>query len=240
MSGPPPTLRFSTTRQAAELHGVKFCVHGRAGAGKTTLVKTLAEFCPTILISAESGLLSLRDVDIPTIVITNFAEFEEAYKWIAYSEHARPFFAVALDSVSEVAENCLAIEKANTKDGRKAYGELHEKVMKQLKLYRDLPGRHVYFSAKQGRVKDEVTGITRYGPDMPGQQLIKDLPYLFDELFSLEIGVTPEGQQYRYLLTDTTQTHEAKDRSGALDLWEPPDLGHVIKKILAATTITGN
>ena len=233
-------LHFTYSDEAALQHGVKFGVHGRAGAGKTTLVGTLAEMFPTVLISAESGLLSIRHLRIPTIVINSLQEFQEARKWLTGSADARRNFqAVAIDSASEIAEKTLGVEKANTKDGRRAYGEMHEKMMEEFKGFRDAAGFHIYFSAKQGKFTDEVSRLTRYGPDFPGQQLIKDFPYLFDELFALEIGRAQDGTEYRYLLTKTNMQYEAKDRSGALDEMEYPHLGHVINKILAATTPTG-
>lgn len=207
------------------------CVHGRAGAGKTTLIKTLPN---PIVLSAESGILSLRDVDIPTIVIHNFAEMDEAYRFLTESEHAKAFESVALDSISEIAEVCLVNEKAATKDGRRAYGEMGDKMRNLIRHYRDLPGKHVYFSAKQGYNRDEVTNISRYGPSMPGSSLTADMPYFFDELFSLEIGRSPEGQEFRYLRTTLDLQYEAKDRSGVLAPYEEPHLGKIIEKILAA------
>lgn len=228
-------LHFTDTQEASRLHGVKICVHGRAGAGKTTLVATLPD---PILLSAESGVLSLRHVKIPQITIRSFDEMDEAYKFLTQSDHAKQFKSVALDSVSEIAEQCLSAEKAKTKDGRQAYGELNEKVTKMIKQFRDLSGKHVYFSAKQGSNTDEMN-VTRYGPNMPGKSLTQDMPFLFDEVFALEIGKTKDGQQYRYLLTETDLQYEAKDRSGALEKVEEPHLGKVIEKILAATTTEG-
>jgi len=230
-------LTFTTTAEAARLHGVKSCAHGRGGVGKTTLVRTLHEWPstgPTLLLSAESGVLSLGDVEIPQITITNYAEMDEAYNFIAFSEHAKKFKSVALDSISEIAEQCLRGEMAVRKDGRAAYGEMGSQMRELIRKFRDLPNKHVYFSAKQSNNKDDITGVSRYGPSMPGQALTKDMPYFFDELFSMEIGVIPEtGQQYRYLRTQLDLQFEAKDRSGALDALEEPHLGKIIDKILA-------
>ena len=231
------TLVFTTTDVAAREHGVKICTHGRGGVGKTTLVRTLHEWestGPCVLLSAESGVLPLGDIAIPQITITDYKQMEEAYNWIAFSEHARQFKSVALDSISEIAEKCLIGEKISKKDGRAAYGEMGDQMRELIRKFRDLPGRHVYFSAKQSFNKDEVTGVTRYGPSMPGQALTKDMPYFFDELFSMEIGVIPEtGVEYRYLLTRLGLQHEAKDRSGALADMEEPHLGKIIDKIMA-------
>lgn len=228
-------LQFTTTDELAKLHGVKCCVHSRAGMGKTTLIRTLHEHAvtgPCIMLSCESGALSLGGVRIPAINIHSIPEMKEAYNFVAYSEHARPFRSIALDSISEIAEVCLGEEKGKTRDGRKAYGEMADEMAILIRQFRDLPGRHVYFSAKQSWLKDEVTGISRYGPSMPGQRLNGEMPYFFDEVFSLEIGRTADGREFRYLRTKTDPQYDVKDRSGKLDPWEEPHLGKVIAKIL--------
>jgi hypothetical protein len=69
---------------------------------------------------------------------------------------------------------------------------------------------------------------------MPGSKLGPQLPYLFDEVFRLGINKTPQGEQYRFLQTQPDLQCDAKDRSGALDPIEQPDLNHVITKILGA------
>lgn len=230
-------LVFTTTDVAARQHGVKICAHGRGGVGKTTLNRTLHDWpstSPLILLSAESGILPLGDISIPQVTISDYKEMEEAYNWIAFSSDGMEFRSVSLDSISEIAEKCLIGEKRIKKDGRAAYGEMGDQMRELIRKFRDLPGRHVYFSAKQSYNKDEVTGITRYGPSMPGQALTASMPYFFDELFSMEIGTIPEtGQEYRYLLTRLGIQHEAKDRSGALDDMEEPHLGKIIDKIMA-------
>ena len=225
-------MRFSTTKDEARQHGIKALVHARGGMGKTTLCKTAPD---PIIISAEAGLLALGDVEIPTIVIETFADVDEAYRFVAYSEHAKHFQTVCLDSITEIAEQCLSAEKGKSKDPRKAYGEMQDEVLKRIKWFRDLVGKHVYLSCKQESVKDEVSGVTLYGPRMPGRQVGPQLPYLFDEVFSLEIGRTADNVDFRYLRTRTGLQYEAKDRSGKLDEFEPPDLGHIFNKILGTT-----
>lgn len=225
-------LNFTYTQDAAQVHGVKICIHGRAGVGKTHIVRTLPE---PILLSAEAGVLSLRDVRIPQITISSFQEMEEAYNFLTLSEHAKGFQSVALDSISEIAEQCLSHFKAVKKDGRAAYGEMQDEMSKWIRKFRDLPGFHVYFSAKQEYTQNEMNQ-TKFGPSMPGRKMTQDMPYFFDELFSLELGQTPEGVVYRYLRTKPDLQYEAKDRSGVLDEIEEPHLGKVINKILAGTT----
>ena len=57
------SIKLTSTAQAAVDNGIKVLVHGPAGSGKTTLCATTGE--PTVIISAEAGLLSLRGHDIP-------------------------------------------------------------------------------------------------------------------------------------------------------------------------------
>ncbi len=224
-------ITLTTTRQAAASNGVKVLVHGPAGAGKTVLCATTE--APTVIISAEAGLLSLRNTDIPVIEVTSIQDVQDAYQFITESAEAKDFQWVCLDSISEIAEVCLAREKAATKDPRQAYGALQEHMAHLIRAFRDLAGRNVYFSCKQERIKDEQTGAIFYGPSLPGQKLGQGIAYFFDEVFALRVEKDPEGNPYRALQTGRDFNFEAKDRSGALDPFEPPNLAAIAAKITA-------
>ncbi|HPJ27086.1 MAG TPA: ATP-binding protein [Synergistaceae bacterium] len=208
-------------------NGVKMLVYGQAGAGKTSLIKTLP--APVIL-SAEGGLLSLQGEDIPYIEISNMASLTEAYQWLMDSEESKQFASVALDSISEIAEVVLAAEKKTAKDPRQAYGAMQDQMTDLVRAFRDIPGRHVYFSAKVEKAQDEMGRILYY-PSMPGNKTGQALPYFFDEVLALRVEKDSEGDTVRALLTDPDGVWTAKDRSGRLDVWETPDLGNVIQKI---------
>ena len=222
-------IKLINSREASRLNGVKILTYGSSGAGKTRLCATAPN---PVIISAESGLLSLRDVDLPVIEVSSITDVHEAYKFLAQSAEGRQFETVCLDSISEIAEVVLAYEKKATKDPRAAYGQLSEQMGELLRAFRDLPGRNVYMSAKLERVKDESTGAVSFGPSMPGQRLAQGLPYLFDEVFALRIEKDPNGQPTRWLQTAGDFQYSAKDRSGALDPFEFPDLSAVINKIV--------
>ena len=222
-------IRISTTRQESEMHGVKLLIYGRAGVGKTYLARTAPN---PLVISAESGLLSLRDVELPVVTIKTLPELDELYAWVSQSREADQFYTIYIDSLSEIAEVVLSNAKATVKDPRAAYGELSDRMLSLVKKFRDLQGKHVVMSAKQDASKDDTTGIVTSGPSMPGRMLGPALPYLFDECFRLAIGKTPEGEIYRYLQTAPDLQFEAKDRSGMLAAMEPADLTYIINKIL--------
>ena len=220
-------IKLTTTAQAAQNNGLKVLVHGPAGAGKTSLCATTEE--PTVIISAEAGLLSLRGHDIPVIEVASIDDVHEAYRFVTESADAKGFRWVCLDSISEIAEVVLSVEKAKAKDPRQAYGEMQDKMNGLIRAFRDLPGRHVLFTAKMERTNDE-TGRLLYAPSMPGQKLGQNLPYFFDLVLAARVE-TVEGQIVRRLQTQTDGIYTAKARGYALDFWEEPDFSSIVAKI---------
>lgn len=208
-------------------NGVKLLVYGQAGAGKTSLIPTLP--APVVL-SAEGGLLSIAGADLPFIEVNSMDALREAYEWLHGSDEARAFESVALDSISEVAEVVLAHELKRNKDGRAAYGELNSTMQELIRSFRDLPGKHVYMSAKLEKSQDEM-GRMLYNPGMPGKSLTQGLPYFFDEVLALRVEKDADGVTQRAIMCDSDGLWAAKDRSGRLDAWEAPDLGAIIRKI---------
>ena len=219
-------ISIKRTRDA-HANGVKLLVYGAAGSGKTTLVRTLPN---PIIISAEAGLLSLVGEDLPYLEVESMASLKDAFAWLASSEEARDFASVAIDSISEIAEVVLNYEKKIAKDPRQAYGAMQEQMTDLIRAFRDLPGRHVYMSAKLEKSTDEL-GKVFYAPSMPGNKTGQALPYFFDEVLALRVEKDAEGVPQRGLMCATDGLWSAKDRSGRLDAWEAPDLGAVIVKI---------
>lgn len=226
-------IQLTSTKDAAALSGMKFLVHGPAGAGKTRLCATTGE--PTIIISAESGVLSLREFDIPVIEVKSLDQLYEAYDFVVNTEQGQAFKWVCLDSISEIAEVVLNHEKKTAKDPRQAYGALAEKMTDLIRAFRDLPGRNVYFSCKQERSKDEQSGAMLYFPSMPGNMLKQGVGYFFDFVFALRVEKDAEGNPTRWLQTSRDFNFEAKDRSGALDMFESPDLSAIAAKVTSST-----
>lgn len=221
-------ITLKSTKDAA-LDGIKILVHGPAGAGKTSLCATTGE--PTIIISAESGLLSLRGFDIPVIEVKSLDEMYEAYDYVVNTDEGKAFKWICLDSISEIAEVVLNHEKKVAKDPRQAYGALAEKMTDLIRAFRDLPGRNVFFSCKQERTKDEQSGAMLYYPAMPGNMLKQGVGYFFDEVMALRVEKDAEGNPTRWLQTSRDFNYEAKDRSGCLDMFELPNLAEIAAKI---------
>lgn len=221
-------LKFTTTDRVALERGINMMIYSKAGVGKTTLAATASD---SIILSTEDGLLSLKDHCIPTIEITKFGEIKEAVAWLKGSSEAKQFRTVSIDSITDMGETVITYYKGLFKDPRQAYGELITKMHATIKSFLDIKEKNIVMIAKEERFKDEVSGNFFYGPAMPGQRLPQDLPYLYDEVFHLEIGTTDKGNTYRFLRTQPNDQYDAKDRSGALDVIERPHLDYIFNKI---------
>lgn len=212
-----------------QMNGVKALVYGMSGSGKTTLIKTLPN---PIIISAESGLLSLAGTDIQYLEVSSFQDLQDAYQWIM--DNGQDYKSIAIDSLSEIGEVVLAYEKSVNKDGRAAYGELAVKIIEIMRAFRDISGKNVMFIAKAEKSQDE-NGRMLYQPSMPGAKLSQQLPYLVDLVLALRTERDADGAIQRALMCQPDGLWQAKDRSGKLEPWEAPDLGAIIAKIEGVT-----
>jgi hypothetical protein len=225
------TIYLQSTANYA-LNGVKCLVYGNAGVGKTRLLATAPS---PVIFSAEAGLLSLRQFNLPYIQIRTMSDLMEAYYWTLQSQEAQQFATPCLDSISEIIEVLLESEKGKTRDPRKAYGEIITQGIKIIRDFRDIPGRNVVMIAKQEFAKDESTGQMFNQPSFPGQKLGPALPYYPDEIFQYCIFRNPQtGARVEALRCWPDNNNVAKDRSGSLQEWEQPNLTAIFQKIIGA------
>ena len=224
-------IEFKNPADAVLEQGIKMLIYGAAGSGKTVTCATSKQ--PTLIISTEAGLLSIKDAPktIQIVECSTRADIEEV---LDYLRAKKPPPWVCIDSVSEIAEVVLAEELQKTKDPRKAYGELAVIMTTLIKSFRDL-NTNVVMTAKLDRIKDDMTGALIYGPGMPGQKMGQALPYFFDLVGALRVDKDNEGRLVRSLQTNRDGQWDAKDRSGKLDIFEKPSLAEIHNKILGVT-----
>jgi len=235
---------LKSSDKEARVHGIKLMVYAKAGIGKTMLIATAPK---PLLISAESGLLSLKKENIervfgkgdpeisynlPVITISTIDDLVEAYEWCAHNKDAKQFETIGIDSLSEIAEVVLDNAKKQVKDKRQAYGELLEQMNDTIRKFRDLKGKNVYVVTKQEYSKDESTGAQMFGPSLPGSKLSQGIAYFYDVVCHMGVAKTNDGDSYRYLRTQPDLQYEAKDRSGSLEEIEQPNLTYIFNKIL--------
>lgn len=220
------TVRYSDDVSA---NGIKSLVYGKPGVGKTPFA---ASAPVPIILSAEKGLLSVRDQRVPYIDISDYRSLTEAFQWCMGSNEAKQYWTFALDSMSEICEVLLTERKRTQKDPRKAYGDVADEGLAVARYFRDnLPGKNVIIICKEEYDKDETTGGMLYQPMMPGKQLGPKLPYFFDEVWRL-MAMQSGNQRYSALLTRGDFQCIARDRSGKLADYEEPNATKVFKKIL--------
>ena len=231
-------IKLITARKAIQKQGIKLLVYGPAGSGKTYMCSTCPDHSRTLIVSAESGLLSLQRVgpEIPVAVVSGYSDVLAVLKELMTKPDR--FDWVCLDSISEIAETCLIQEKARG-NTLKAYGEMADTMLRILRDFRNLPC-NVVMTAKQKRLVDEATGVVSFVPMLPGNKLPDNIAYIFDEVFALTVEENRDtGLMERKFQTQISPSYQAKDRSGALDFHEPPNLAHVADKIMRSVESKG-
>jgi phage nucleotide-binding protein len=224
---------------------LKILIYGPSGSGKTTLARTIKG--KVLIVSAEAGLLSIAGTGIDSIDISlddkgtlipqeaRIDRLKEVYKYLVSDEAKAKYDWVFVDSLTELGANMVAglkREFPDRKDSLVMYGVNLDRMRNLIKLFRDLPHYNVAFTALDELDKDE-NGVRFHGISLTGK-ISALVPSLFDEVFYLS-AVLDGDQIRRELVCQKTERLVTKDRSGALALREPCDLGLIANKILMHT-----
>jgi phage nucleotide-binding protein len=198
-------------------------IYGKSGSGKTTLASTLEG--KTLVISAESGLLSLSDFEIDYVEITSIKELGDI---VTKLEGGSEYQNIFLDSLTEVAQILVSeLQKKfpDRKDSFPMWGEYTVMIRKIIKRFRDLSPYNVFITALDKVEVDELNNRFVI-PDMNGK-IAAQVVQFFDEVFYLVVNKDGE----RKLLTGSSEKVLVKDRSGKLEQYEPPVLKDIVAKI---------
>ena len=203
---------------------IKCIVYGDSGAGKTSLIGTLPER-EILIISAESGLLSLDDKDIDSLSVSTFSEARESYAIAKNSDYN----TIAIDSLTEISDMLVSqLEKLpefqDPKMTMKMWGVYNKTITAFIKSFRALD-KNVVFTALAEDVNDG--GVIIKKPFIKGTAAQKMLASYFDEVFYL--STNEQGE--RSLNTLNTHSYTAKDRSGKLEATEEANLQSIFNKI---------
>jgi hypothetical protein len=155
---------------------------------------------------------------------------------------------VFVDSITELTRQAMAwaktrpeafSEKTGKPDVRGAFGLLAREVITLLKHLQHAPGKTVIFAGVLERV-DEFNR-EHWQPQMEGGKTARELPAIVDQVITMSL-FEPDGDGWRHepakgqarrLVCRLGNPYglPAKDRSGRLDVTEPPDLGALLAKI---------
>jgi len=213
-------------------------VIGSAGKGKTSLLRTIPEDERVCVLSAESGLLCVRDLvesgRVEGFEISSFADLQDAYMHLMEPEQKEAYRWIFIDSLTEVAARAveqMEREFPNPKDAIKMWGQYSKRMTNLIKGFRDMAPYNVVFTCLDDVDRDELN--RRFvGPSMPGKAVKQNLASYFDEVFYLDLFQPENEEPRRLLVTQPINQMPAKDRSGVLDTYERPDLGSIKTKIL--------
>jgi len=192
--------------------GVKVLLFGKSGIGKTSQFGTLSG--KTLILSAESGLLVLKDKDIEVIDNESIDSLANAY--LALKEGKLKYDNVGIDSLSEIGDMLLNELEADDYYGDPSnsfpkWGEYSKRMIKIVKMFRDLKGFNVIFTALAEPM--ENNGSIVYMPMIPAKKAQSKLVSLFDEV--MYYAYDKDGA--RIIHTEGSSTFEAKSRSSLPD-----------------------
>jgi len=220
---------------------IKALLYGKSGTGKTSTALTLKP-STTLILSAESGLLPLAGKDYAVWEIESFDDMGESYKRLLNPELQSKFKVIFVDSLSEINELCkekiVKIDRPGLgKDLGKSYDDLLQmqdyqllqvRMTRMIRAFRDLPF-HIIFTALEDNIKDERTGEIQVVPSINGK-LATNVAGFFDEVFRQSTKEIDGKLQYLFT-TGKVEKAIAKDRSGALNLYEEASWKTVFEKI---------
>jgi len=206
-------------------------IYGEHGIGKTSLAKTVnvSSDDKLLYVAADPGQLALREREF----VMMSPKEQKGSPMMAILEHAKAtdYEWVVVDGIDALAKEVLRAEKGKTKDGRKAYGEMIDKMEYWLEEMRDLPGKNVLFITHMSSSTDDM-GVTSHGPSMPSNSLKDTVPAMFDLVGCMRSMRTEKGiERLIQFQPEAATGYVCKDRSGSLGSIEKPDITEILAKI---------
>jgi hypothetical protein len=156
---------------------------------------------------------------------------------------------IFVDSITDLTRQAMAYAKQQPEafsdrtgkpDVRGAYGLLGREVIQALKHLQHARGKTVIFVGVLEKIIDEF-GTSSWVPQMEGTKAGRELPGIVDQVLSMQLfskdaegaWTLDEQSTNRRLVCQSGNPWglPAKDRSGRLDMTEPPDLAALLAKI---------
>lgn len=214
-------VQITSTKSADQgRHNILLMAHH--GWGKTTQCKHLQEeYGPGLIISGESGLRSLQDVDIDVVEFKSWQEFLDIVKLTSKENFVGDlgYTWIAVDSLTELSERCFEyVEKIHegSSNGFAIWGDYSKYMLGALKWLRDLPC-HCYMTVLVAEETDD-NGRANYWPLMKGTKVAKHLPGLYDHVFCgvrMTEGDASNPTIKRFVITEEVRGWHGKNRGAA-------------------------
>lgn len=230
---------------ALEKPKLNMLVYGPPGSGKTRFTGTTKPRFNPIILSAESGLLSLsalkdangKPYDFDFVKIENFDQLTEARQELRYGKHS--YDTVIMDSITEIQQVCMdkiLHDEKREKPEIRDWGTLSMRMISLIRDFREMNLNFIVTALSESRINED-TGISVAAPMVQGS-LREKLAGYFDEVFYLHAkeDKDKDGNPIikRAFQTQGSNKVQAKDRSGKLPLFAPPDFCKIYDRIFAA------
>jgi hypothetical protein len=189
-----------TSTKDMALDYAKVVLYGPPGSGKTTAAATWPK---PLFLSAESGLLSVRDRDIDVWTIDKWEDLEEAFVHLKHEKH--DYLSVVIDSLTEVQKKLNEYLVRKFPAMKRAYESLTSEsdwganismMREKCRGFRDLP-MHVVFITLSQDVKIDDENVTR--PALNGKTLPDELCGWVDAVIYCPGPQKDEAGAQRYL-----------------------------------------
>lgn len=178
------------------------------------------------------------------------ATYESLLQTLGTAETLAKYNTIFFDSITIASRMCMEwaktqpaafSEKTGKPDIRGAYGLLGQEMTTWLTHLQHSP-KSVIVVGILDKAEDDLKRAF-WKPQIEGSATANNLPGIFDQVMTLQVFTLPDGvTQYRAIINHMLNpwNYPAKDRSGCLDMQEPPDLGHIMRKIKAGVRVDTN
>ena len=248
-----------TNTQDTQLTRVKSLVFGDSGIGKTTSLRTLPTD-GTVIAIGERGALPLRELNYQAVIFDDWNDVRQLAGWYLAPDRIEDEATqtmvtgtkqLAIDGLSEMSAMCCRhiiqvdrkrMLKDRSKGARDTPPGIYEEqmTMDDWGLYRTRMNSmasvfshlpiHLVCTCLAAWSKDKVGNETFRTPALSGKAAF-EVPAFFDEVFFMTSQGEGEANE-RVWQTFHDGRIIAKDASGILDRFEPPNWTDVLKKIL--------
>jgi hypothetical protein len=206
----------STIDPGSSFHKVFLYAHH--GWGKTTQCRHLLNaYGKGLIISGESGLKSLSDVDIPYLEFRSWDQFKEIINLIDKTDLVKEGYRwLAVDSITEVSDRLiehLESVHADSNNGFQMWTDYSRYMIGAMKWLRDRP-MHVLMTSLAAEETDD-NGRTHYWPLVKGAKVSKQIPGLYDHVWAGVRSTSGDASNpviERYLITEEVHGWHGKSR----------------------------
>lgn len=180
------------------------------------------------------------DRSLPADAVFSQAHYDHVVAQFGDPAQLDRYQVLFLDSVTQLSRLCFAwckaqpgatSDRSGKPDLRAAYGLLGQEMISALNHLQHARGKDVVFVAILDERLDDYNRKV-FVPQIEGSKTTLELPGIVDEIVTLAEIPAEDGTSYRAFVTHTVNPfgYPAKDRSGRLDLLEPPHLGALLAK----------